>query len=171
MNLFDVGKIVNTHGLKGEIRVLSSTDFPEERFAPGTSLYIEKNGQKPTQVTIRTHRTHKTFDLLTLEGIDSINEAEPLVGCLLKVNEKDLQDLPEEEYYYHQIIGLSVKNETGEKLGSIKEILSPGANDVWVVQREGKKDLLLPYIDDVVLNVDLPKGIVTVRLLEGLDEE
>src|SRR5699024_9803104 len=170
MNLFDVGKIVNTHGLKGEIRVLSITDFPDERYVKGNTLYIVKEDQEPIRVTVQSHRRHKNFDLLTLEEYETIESVEPLIGGILKVSEEDMEELPDEEFYYHQIIGLTVVDEEQEKIGTVKEILSPGANDVWVVQRENKKDLLLPYIDDVILNVDLDKGMVTVHLLEGLDE-
>ena len=75
-----------------------------------------------------------------------------------------------DRYYYHQIIGLDVVDENGNSLGEIKEILSPGANDVWVVKRKQKNDLLLPVIDEVIKDVDLAAGKVHVELLEGLDD-
>ena len=87
----------------------------------------------------------------------------------LRVSEEDQQPLEEGSYYYHQIIGLTVKTIDGRELGKIKEILSPGANDVWVVQRPHQADLLLPKIDDVVKKVDLDNGVVEVELLEGLE--
>lgn len=171
MNLFDVGKIVNTHGLKGEVRILATTDFPNERFAPGSLLYLAQVEKSPRPVTVLTHRKHKTFDLVRFEEFDSINTAELIVGSIVKVSEEKLTDLPKDEFYYHQIIGLTVENEEGMTIGQVKEILSPGANDVWVVQREKKRDLLLPYIDTVILDVDIEKGRVIVHVMEGLDDE
>lgn len=102
-------------------------------------------------------------------GYDNINDVQAFRDHELMVSGKDQQPLEDGQYYYHQIIGLSVKTVDGEELGTIKEILSPGANDVWVVQRDGKKDLLLPVIDDVVKDVDLDAGEVTVELMEGLE--
>ena len=89
----------------------------------------------------------------------------------MKVAEKDLHELEEQEFYYHEIIGLDVFTEEGESLGVIDEILPLGANDVWVVKQKGKKDLLLPYIADVVKEVDLDKGLVRITLLEGMLDE
>ena len=87
----------------------------------------------------------------------------------MAVTEEDQAELAEGEYYYHQIIGLKVVTTEGRELGKIKEILAPGANDVWVVQRPKQSDLLLPVIDDVVKQVDLDGGYVEVELLEGLE--
>ena len=81
-----------------------------------------------------------------------------------------MNDLDDGEFYYHEIIGLEVY-EGVNLIGTIKEILQPGANDVWVVKRKGKRDLLLPYIPPVVLNVDIPNNRVDVEILEGLDDE
>jgi len=81
-----------------------------------------------------------------------------------------LVDLAENEFYYHEIIGLEVVEEDGTVIGKVKEILSPGANDVWVVKRKGKRDLLLPYIPPVILNVDVSQHRVDVSIMEGLDD-
>ena len=99
-----------------------------------------------------------------------INDIEKYKGHSLKVAEENLNDLDEGEFYYHEIIGLEVY-EGDNLIGTIKEILQPGANDVWVVKRKGKRDLLLPYIPPVVLNIDIPNNRVDVELLEGLDDE
>ena len=88
---FNVGKIVNTHGVKGEIRVVSRTDFPEERYKVGNTLYISnEKGGEPFPVKITSHRQHKTFDLLTFEGYGNVNEVEQFKGSLLKVPEDQL---------------------------------------------------------------------------------
>lgn len=172
MAYYTVGTIVNTHGIKGEVRVVATTDFPESRFAVGSTLYAFQKGQtQPVQLTVATMRKHKNFYLLGFTGKPSINDVEIYKQSTLKVTDNELEtsDLQPGEYYYHQIVGLTVVTVDGEKLGEIKEILSPGANDVWVVARPGKDDLLLPKIDDVVKKVDLDAGQVTVELMEGLE--
>lgn len=167
---FDVGQIVNTQGLKGEVRVISITDFAEDRYKKGATLTLFQEGKEPLELTVKSHRLHKNFHLLTFEGLNRIEDVEGFKGGMLKVSEEQLEELEENEFYYHEIIGLEVFSEEGEALGKVKEILSLGANDVWVIQRQGKKDLLIPYIADVVKEVNIEAGKVTVSLLEGMDE-
>ncbi|GGP12321.1 ribosome maturation factor RimM [Oceanobacillus neutriphilus] len=161
-----IGKIVNTHGIRGEVKVLRITDF-EERFTPGNEVIITSE-QKDITLTIDSHRIHKGFDLITFKGYTNINDVEKWKGMNLYINKNQAAELEEDAYYYHEIIGCRVETTEGEALGEIKEILSPGANDVWVVQRPGKKDLLLPYIEDVIKNVDIDTGTISVELMEGM---
>lgn len=168
----NVGKIVNTHGVRGEVRVVSKTDFPEERYKKGSVLYIFKQGQsEPLKVTVASHRQHKQFDLLTFEEINSLNEAEHLKESILKVEKENLGSLDEGEFYFHQIIGCEVYDEEDKLIGQIKEILTPGANDVWVIGRKGKKDALIPYIPSVVKNIDISSKTVRIEVMEGLIDE
>lgn len=170
---FTVGKVVNTHGLRGEVKVLSQTDFADVRFAAGSKLLMlnEESGAS-LEVKIVASRAHKNVYILKLEGFDDINLVEKYKGWVLKVSEANLVELDEGEYYYHEIIGCRVETGDGEELGTISEILSPGANDVWVVdppKGQGKKQqLLLPVIDDVLISVNTKEKLVTVRLMEGL---
>lgn len=171
MNYFNVGKIVNTQGLQGEMRVLSVTDFAEERFKKGSKLALfNDQDQFVMEVEIANHRKVKNFDIIKFKGLYHINDVEKYKGYSLKIAEENLSDLEDGEFYYHEIIGLEVY-ENNQLIGHIKEILQPGANDVWVVQRKGKKDLLLPYIPPVVLQIDIANNRVDVELLEGLDDE
>lgn len=171
MNYFNVGKIVNTQGLQGEVRVLSVTDFADERFKKGSCLALfDKKDHFVMTVEIASHRKHKNFDIVKFKGLYHINYVEKYRDFTLKVAKEDLTDLEDGEFYYHEIIGLDVYE--GEVLiGQVKEILQPGANDVWVVKRKGKRDLLLPYISSVILNVDVANGRIDVNVLEGLDDE
>lgn len=168
MNYYHVGKVVNTHGIRGEVRVVPITDFVDERFQSGNELVIEKNHEL-IPVTVEKARPHKGMELVKFTGLDNINDVEKFRDCFLSVAEDQQDDLEDGQYYYRQIIGLDVVTEEGRKLGKIKEIMSPGANDVWVVDREEKRDLLLPVIKDVIKKVDLDQHIVTVELLEGLE--
>src|SRR3954447_18793706 len=106
---FNVGKIVNTHGIRGEVRVISKTDFPEQRYKVGNTLYLFMPGSNnPIELTVKTHRTHKNFNLLTFEGLENINEVEKFRDGIIKVPESQLIDLNEDEFYYHEIIGCLV---------------------------------------------------------------
>jgi len=163
----NVGKIVNTHGIRGEVRVISQTDFPEQRYRKGKQLTLFRENQPGLDLTVSGHRKHKNFDLLTFEGYPNINDVEPFRNGILKVSKEDLAQLEENEFYYHDIIGLTVL-ENDQVIGKVKEILSPGANDVWVIQRKGKKDALIPYIESVVKAIDLASGEVQVEIPEGL---
>ncbi|WP_368251218.1 ribosome maturation factor RimM [Enterococcus sp. 2201sp1_2201st1_B8_2201SCRN_220225] len=168
----NVGKIVNTHGIKGEVRVISQTDFAEERYQKGATLVLFRNGREPLTLTIASHRKHKNFDLLSFEGYPNINDVEAFRDGVLKVSKDNLGTLAENEFYYHEIIGLEVMETEGVVIGKVKEILSPGANDVWVVQRPGQKDALIPYIESVVKVIDVEAGKVIVDIPEGLlDDE
>jgi 16S rRNA processing protein RimM len=130
---------------------------------------VEKEPGNLIPVTIEAHRKHKQFDLLTFEDYGNINDVEPFKGHLLKVPKEQQVSLEEGEFFYHDIIGCSVFTVDGEELGKVKEILSPGANDVWVVKRKGfGSDILIPYIPSVVKTVDIDTKKITIEPLEGL---
>jgi 16S rRNA processing protein RimM len=173
MEFYNVGKIVNTQGLRGEVRVMSITDFPEKRFQVGNKLYAFKADGLQEELTIDGVRTHKNFILLHFKNKPTINDVEYLKPSELKISASQQMedDLGPGEYYYHQIIGLKVQDIDGNYVGTVKEILSPGANDVWVVQRNNKSDLLLPKIDSVILKVDLNQQLIIVDIPRGLDDE
>ncbi|HEY2421348.1 MAG TPA: ribosome maturation factor RimM [Neobacillus sp.] len=166
---FNVGKIVNTQGLKGEVRVISRTDFPKERYKVGNVLYLfMPKANSPIELTVKSHRTHKNFELLTFEGYENINEVEKFREGILKVPESQLSKLDEGEFYFHEIIGCLVATTKGEEIGEITEILSPGANDVWVIKSKTGKEILIPYIDEVVKKVDIKEKVILIEPMEGL---
>ncbi len=167
MEFLQVGKIVNTHALQGEVKVVSNSDFKEERFKKGSQLYIDFNGNH-IEVIVATHREHKGADLLKFKHLNSINDVEKYKGCDLLVATDHLDELDENEFYYFEIIGCTVKTTSGEEVGEITEILETGANDVWVVKRPNQKDALIPYIEDVVKVVDIEAKEVIIEVLEGL---
>jgi 16S rRNA processing protein RimM len=164
-----VGKVVNTHGIRGDLKVVPQTDFPEERFAEGSELsLVHPETQQRLAVEVQGARLHKNMYIVKLKGYDNINDVEKYKGWLLKVTKEQMAELEEGEYYHFEIIGCKVVTVEGQELGVITEILSPGANDVWVVQPTKGKQILIPVIDDVVIDVEVDKKTVTVRLMEGL---
>ena len=168
---FNVGKIVNTHGVQGEVRVISKTDFADERYKIGNTLFLFQEGQvSPLELKITSHRKHKNIDLLKFEGYYNINQVEPFKGSVLKVPESQLAELEENEYYFHEIIGCEVSTVEGEVIGTVKEILTPGANDVWVIQAKKGKDILIPYIDEIVKEIHVPTKKIIIDPMEGLLE-
>lgn len=165
---YNVGKILNTHGIRGEVKVLRITDFAE-RFDVGETVYVADHQDDLRAVIIDAHRVHKGFDLIRFEGLHNINDVEHLKGKYLKISQSQQSSLDEGEYYYHEIIGCEVYlRDTMEKVGVIKEVFSPGANDVWVVKRAAGKDVLLPYIEDIIKQVDVPDKKVIIEPMEGL---
>lgn len=169
----NVGKIVNTQGLKGEVRVISQTDFSDQRYKKGKDLFLFQENKKPITLTVKSHRKHKNFDIISFEDHPNINDVEKYRDGILKVDKEDLGRLEKNAFYYHQIVGLEVFDEEVKLLGTIKEILSPGANDVWVIgqNQKGKKDILIPYIESVVTLVDIANNRVEVEIPEGLIDD
>ena len=163
-----VGKIVNTHSLKGEVKVISSTDFEEERFKKGSKLLITRGNQLIREVVVQSYRNHKNFLLVKFEGIDSVEEAEKLKNLQIKIDSDKVGELEENEFYFHQIIGCEVFDENDKNLGEIIDILTPGANDVWVIKGENGKEILIPYIEDVVKKIDIISKKVNIEVMEGL---
>lgn len=166
---FNVGKIVNTHGIRGEVRVISRTDFPEERYKIGNTLFLFMPGSKePEELVVKSHRTHKNFNLLTFEGFENVNQVERMKGGILKVPETQRGELEEGEFYFQDIIGCNMFTTEGEELGKVIEILTPGANDVWVVKGARGKEVLIPYIEDIVKKVDVKEKVIIIEPMEGL---
>jgi 16S rRNA processing protein RimM len=140
------------------------TDFPE-RLHPGQSVYLGADRQG---VKIKSVRWHGKNMLIGLHGYNSREAVGDFRNQFVAVLAEDLPPLPEGEFYHHQVLGLRVIDEDGRAFGHIAEILETGANDVYVVRGGQGRDLLLPVIDSVILQMDLEKGEIIVRLLPGL---
>lgn len=170
MEWFNVGRIVNTHGIRGEVRVISTTDFEETRFAVGSKLAVfKKDDKRPIWVTVESARRHKNFILLTFEGLNNINLVEPFKEGLLKVSKDQLaeDELDENEYYHFEIKDCEVYSEEGDLIGVVSDILETGANDVWEIKSKGKKHYI-PYIADVVKEIDIDNKKIIIHVMEGL---
>ncbi len=166
-NYFKVGTIVNTHGIRGEVKILAITDFADERFKKGAELQVEtKDGFVPFKV--QSSRLHKNMWLVLFEGVNNINDIEKYKTHDVYVYGAARETLGDDEYYYDEIIDSRVFDLDGNDIGVVSEIMTTGANDVWVVQRPGQKDALIPMIDDVIKNVDVDNKRITIDALEGL---
>jgi len=168
MDLLEVGKIVNTHGLRGEVKIVPWTDSPDV-FEDMEYVIIKKRSGDMT-LNIKGIKYQKNNIIVKFKELDRIEDAEPLKNSVLYVPREMLGELPEGVYYIADLIGLEVFDEEGHKIGEIADVFNTGANDIYDVKREGHKNLLLPVIDDVVLNVDIENKKVVVRIMEGLDE-
>jgi len=164
MRYFDVGKIVNTHGIRGNLKAVSHSDDPD-KFDKLERVIIDGK-----EYEIERAQSSKQFVLLKLKGIDDMNAAIRLKGRIMQVPESDALELDDGEYYIRDIYDMEVYEESGEHLGAICDIIFTGANDVYVVRKEGAKDLLIPAIQSCILDVDVSAKKMTVKLLEGLRE-
>ena len=162
---FKVGIITGTHGLKGEVKVFPTTD-DMYRYDDLHHVELEFRGRR-IPLDIEKVRYFKQSVIVKFKGIDDINDVERYRKCPLFVAREDAVPLEEGENYIADLLGLPVVTDTGETLGPLKDILQTGANDVYVVDYEGR-ELLIPSIKECILNVDLEKGEILVHLLEGL---
>ncbi|OWR27064.1 ribosome maturation factor RimM [Saccharibacillus sp. O23] len=168
-NFLSVGKVANTHGVRGELKIFPFTDFPEVRFAKGKELlFISPEDGTQLKVKVVSAREQKTVFVVKLEGFDNINQVEKYKGWDVKVPKEEAVEAEDNAYYFHEIIGCAVTTEDGEELGVITDILTPGANDVWVVKRKGGKELLIPFIEDIVKDVNIAEKTVKIEVMEGL---
>jgi len=159
-----VGKLGRPHGLRGEIFLRILTDFPE-RLAPGVMVFLGPDYQP---IEIKSQRWHRNALLLSLAGYHTPEDVAALTNQYLFVKAEDRPVLPEGEYYHHEMIGLQVLDEQGQVLGTLSQILETGANDVYVVLPHQGPEILLPAIEDVILEIDLGQRQMRVRLLPGM---
>ena len=159
-----IGFLRRPHGIKGEIIMDLHTDFPE-RIKPGRKVYI---GEKYEAFTIDSARVHGGGMLVKFRGFDSPELAGHFRNQWVFVRSTEVPGLPEGQFYKHEMIGLSVVVDDGSPLGMLNEVLETGANDVYVIQKEDGKEVLIPAIPDVVLEINMEERFMKVHLLDGL---
>lgn len=160
MNFVYLGKIVNTHGLKGEIRIISDFKYKKDVFKTNNIVYINNN-----KYVIRSYRYHKIYDMITIDGINTIDEAESLKGLKIYINKEDYKF---NGYLNEEIIGLDVYDSETYK-GKVIDILNTPSNDLLVI--DGIKRHMVPNIDEFVSKVDLDKKRIYIKYIRGLDNE
>jgi 16S rRNA processing protein RimM len=161
-----LGKIVGTHGIKGQLRVVPFSGDPATIVSLKTVILAGPGGEMAT-FPVAAAAAHGNRVLLTLGGFTTINQVQHLVGRGLYANREQLPELSPGEYYWCDLLGLSVMTVKGEMLGVLADIIATGSNDVYVVQR-GEEEFLIPAVEDVVLTVNLADGVMTVDPPEGL---
>lgn len=162
-----VGKLHRPHGVHGEIIMEVYTDFPE-RLRAGMRLFA---GGARQELSLVRRRWHSEQLLLTFDGYDTPESVGALRNQILYVPVAELPDLPEGEYYHHQLLGMQVLDEASKLLGIVTQILETGANDVLVVKDANGKEILLPITDEVILAVSLQDKNIRVHLLPGILDE
>jgi len=161
-----VGILCSTHGIHGEVKVLPTTD-DKNRFTSLKQVILD-TGKEQLALEVEQVKYFKQYAILKFKGIDTIDQIERYRGKDLLVTRENAIELEEGEYFITDLIGLKVISEEGEELGVLKDVLQTGANDVYVVERENAKDLLLPAIKQCILKTDLENKTITVHLLDGL---
>jgi 16S rRNA processing protein RimM len=167
MDFLEIGKIVKAQGLKGRVKVLSYLESGAEMLQSLDEVFIRRGKDQNVSYALKNFQVKGKCFYLDMAGIENIDQAEALLGCLVLVPADKMGPLSEDEYYWQQLIGLEVMTEEGTLIGTLAEIFPTGSNDVFVC-RGGAREILLPAIADVVLTVDLKKKILVVRLPEGL---
>ncbi len=155
----DCGEIVNTHGIHGEVRIVPWADSPDFicRFS---TLYVDGNARN-----VRSSRVHKGSVITALEGVDTVEQAMALKGKTVQIRREDAK-LPDGTFFLADIIGLDVVDEAGNKLGILREVLSPSRQQVYVVA--GEREIMIPAVPEFVLETNIQGGYLKVRLIEGM---
>lgn len=162
-----VGKIHRPFGLRGELLMGIQTDFPE-RLQPRVTVYV---GDDHVPLDIHAIREHGRLLRISFDGLTNPEEAGEYRNQFVYVRADDRPQLPEGEFYHHQLIGLHVVSDEGDILGILTKIIETGANDVYVVRSENDREVLLPAIESVILDIDLERSEMRVRVLPGLIPE
>ena len=165
-DLLQVGIITSTHGVRGEVKVYPTTDDPR-RFRRLKEVVLD-TGREKLNMEIEGVKFFKQFVILKFKGLDNINDIEKYRQKSLYVTRKNAVRLQRDEYFIADLIGLKVQDEDGTELGTVKDVIETGANDVYEVEMADGRSLLLPAIKQCILNVDVENGMMQVHVLEGL---
>lgn len=165
-DLLQVGIITSTRGVRGEVKVYPTTDDPR-RFRRLKEVVLD-TGREKLNLEIEGVKFFKQFVILKFKGLDNINDIEKYRQKSLYVTRKNAVRLQRDEYFIADLIGLKVQDEDGTELGTVKDVIETGANDVYEVEMADGRSLLLPAIKQCILNVDVENGMMQVHVLEGL---
>lgn len=165
MEMIRIGKIVNTHGVQGEVKILSLTDFPE-RFKLLENVTLKRDNHSCT-LTVERVRFHKNNILMSFAEWSSMNDALPWKEAYVCIPKEDRMTLPTDRFYIDDLIGISVY-EGDKHLGEIKDVLQPGANDVYVIACQDGKEIYFPALKALVKEIDFESKSMQVIIPEGL---
>lgn len=165
-DLLQAGVITTTHGIRGEVKVFPTTD-DVHRFEDLDSVLLD-TGRDYMKLEIENVKYFKQYAILKFKGIDNINDIEKYKGRSLYVTRDQAIPLEEDEYYIADLIGLDVYLESGKKFGVLKDVMETGANDVYIVETEEGKEVLIPAIHECVLDIDVEENRMEIHLMDGL---
>lgn len=165
-DMFQVGIITSTHGVRGEVKVFPTTDDPR-RFKRLKQVILN-TGKEQITLELESVKFFKQFVILKFKGIDNINDVEKYRKSTLHVSRKDAVPLRRDEYFIADLMGLRVLDEDSTEIGVLESVLETGANDVYVIKLHDGRELLLPAIKQCVLEVDVEAGFIRIHILEGL---
>ena len=158
-----VGRITRAHGVTGEVAVLVISEVPG-RFADGATVWLEDG----RTLTIESSRPHKDRLLVRFDGVGDREQAEALQGALLVVPESTSPELPDGSWWDHRIVGCALQTDTGRSLGTVRDVIHTGANDVWAAVDDEGTETLIPVLQDVIVDVDMDGKRIVVREIPGL---
>ena len=164
--MFQVGVISSTHGVRGEVKVYPTTD-DMRRFKKLKEVILDTGREKKT-LEIESVKFFKQLVILKFKGIDNINDIEKYKGKSLFVDREHAVRLRKDEYFIADMIGMQVVTDEGETFGTLKDVIETGANDVYVIDTEEHGDVLIPAIKQCILHVDIEQGVMQIHLMEGL---
>jgi len=168
MDFLEIGKIINTHGLKGEVKITVWMDCPEDFEA--LSFVLTKKQAKEEKLNIEGIKYQKNNIIVKFKEIPSIEVAETYKNSVLFVPKSELPPLPDGVYYIADLLGSTVFEENDEEIGVLTDVFNTGSNDVYDIKREGKRNLLVPIIDGVLKSVDTDAKKIIIHIPEGLEE-
>ena len=168
MDKIKIGKIVGTHGLKGEVKIRSSSDFGEERFKNGNFIIVSYQGNE-LELEIVSSRVHKSSYLVSFKDNQDINLVEKFIGSFV-YGFKDKGLLNDDEYFYDDLVGLEVSSIKGKKIGIVTSIYNNGRHDILNIDYNGK-NVAIPYVDAFIKDVDIDNKVIIVELIKGLIDE
>lgn len=161
-----IGRIVSPFGVRGQLKFAAVTDRPDYIRRHVRTLYL--GAQRATYTLAKLHEHKPGLFILGLRGVDSHEAAEELRGEDVYINAAEAAPLDKDEYFLHQLVGLTVQLEDGQELGKVREVLETGASDVLVIARPGQPDALVPMAREFIIELNVAQGRLVVRPIEGL---
>lgn len=163
-----IGQIVNTQGLRGEVRVYPLTDY-KERFEELTYIYLEDNME--TKLEIEKVRYKNQLVILKFNGLNNINDVEKFKDLYIEIDEEEIRELPDDTYYIYELIGMEVIDEENLHIGKLIDVIQNAAQDIYVIEyKSSKKKILIPAVKEYVKEVSIEDKIIKVKLIEGMIE-
>jgi 16S rRNA processing protein RimM len=159
--LIIVGEISKPHGIRGDVRVVPVTDFPDHLLRLPIVAIVR--GNECRRAGVERAQASGRFVIMKLEGVDTVEAAQALRGATLRIRQQEVLPLSPGQFYVYEIVGLRVRTPEGEPLGVVVDVLRTGSNDVYVIRPAGGPDILLPALDSVIVSIDIEAGVIVAR--------